>query len=157
MHIYCLNICVFAVIIEMFYILGHKMNYLMQMLKEKDTVLWLCMDKQQLQPQFFAFRWLTLLLSQEFPLPGIFRFILHLTLFYLFPLVLFIIYRTAQVSCDINTHLTTPHITQHITTPHITDASRYLSVAFVTLKYRQTDRSLYCFILHRVRRMVTQW
>ena len=47
------------------------MNYLMQMLKEKDTSLWLRMNKQQLQPQYFAFRWLTLLLSQEFPLPGI--------------------------------------------------------------------------------------
>ena len=49
---------------------GHKMNHLMSMVKEKDTPLWLCMNKQQLQPQFFAFRWLTLLLSQEFPLPG---------------------------------------------------------------------------------------
>ena len=46
------------------------MSHLMSLVKEKDTVLWLCMNKQQLQPQFFAFRWLTLLLSQEFPLPG---------------------------------------------------------------------------------------
>ncbi|CAF4370939.1 unnamed protein product, partial [Adineta steineri] len=31
------------------------------------------LDKQKLKPEFFAFRWLTLLLSQEFHLPDVLR------------------------------------------------------------------------------------
>ena len=42
----------------------------MVMLKEKDTSLYLKLEQQEIRPQFYAFRWLTLLLSQEFPLPG---------------------------------------------------------------------------------------
>ncbi len=46
------------------------MDDLMKMLKKKDTTLYLKFEQQEIKPQFFAFRWLTLLLSQEFPLPG---------------------------------------------------------------------------------------
>jgi len=42
----------------------------MTMLKEKDSTLWYKFMEQDLKPQFYAFRWLTLMLSQEFPLPG---------------------------------------------------------------------------------------
>ncbi len=47
------------------------MRQYMLRLKEKDTTLYLKLEQQEIRPQFYAFRWLTLLLSQEFPLPGI--------------------------------------------------------------------------------------
>ena len=46
------------------------MNRLTEVVKQKDTTLWLKMKEQDLKPQYYAFRWITLLLSQEFPLPG---------------------------------------------------------------------------------------
>ena len=46
------------------------MLQLTTLLKKKDVTLWLKLQEQDLKPQFYAFRWLTLLLSQEFPLPG---------------------------------------------------------------------------------------
>ena len=49
---------------------GSLMQSLMNMVKEKDTTLWLKLQEQDMKPQFFAFRWLTLMLSQEFQLPG---------------------------------------------------------------------------------------
>ncbi|CAL1527388.1 unnamed protein product [Lymnaea stagnalis] len=50
--------------------IGSKMNQLMDMLKELDRPLWQRLQDQELRPQFYAFRWITLLLSQEFQLPG---------------------------------------------------------------------------------------
>ena len=41
--------------------LEHLSAFLLPLLQEKKSV----------KPQFFAFRWITLLLSQEFTLPGI--------------------------------------------------------------------------------------
>ena len=46
------------------------METLMSTLKERDSPLWFKLQEQDLKPQFYAFRWLTLMLSQEFPLPG---------------------------------------------------------------------------------------
>ena len=46
------------------------MSNLMTLLKEKEPTVWFRLQEQELQPQFYAFRWLTLMLSQEFPLPG---------------------------------------------------------------------------------------
>ena len=51
-------------------IAGMLMHRLTEMLKELDTPLWKRLEIQELKPQFYAFRWLTLLLSQEFALPG---------------------------------------------------------------------------------------
>lgn len=39
-------------------------------LKMADITLWLHLQNQEIKPQYYAFRWLTLLLSQEFELPG---------------------------------------------------------------------------------------
>ena len=39
-------------------------------LKESDVTVWLKLQQQDIKPQYYAFRWLTLLLSQEFELPG---------------------------------------------------------------------------------------
>ncbi|XP_054770261.1 TBC1 domain family member 13-like [Lytechinus pictus] len=50
-----------------------KMVKLMQMVKRCDAKIWLQFQKQDLKPQFFAFRWLTLWLTQEFPLPDVTR------------------------------------------------------------------------------------
>ena len=49
---------------------GMLMDRLMSLLKEKDTALWLKLHQQDLKPQYYGFRWIMLLLSQEFPLPG---------------------------------------------------------------------------------------
>lgn len=46
------------------------MNRLLHLLQEYRGSIFQALDKMQLKPQFFAFRWLTLLLSQEFKLPG---------------------------------------------------------------------------------------
>lgn len=53
--------------------IGSLMLQLMTLLKNKDITLWLKLEEQDLKPQFYAFRWLTLLLSQEFPLPDVLR------------------------------------------------------------------------------------
>lgn len=50
-----------------------KMNQLSAMLKEKDAEVWHRLDEQNLYPQYYSFRWLTLILSQEFPLPEVVR------------------------------------------------------------------------------------
>jgi len=39
-------------------------------LKASDVTVWLKLQQQDIKPQYYAFRWLTLLLSQEFELPG---------------------------------------------------------------------------------------
>lgn len=53
--------------------IGEEMNKLLCLLQEKDTELWSDLQKKQVKPQFFAFRWITLLLSQEFILPDVIR------------------------------------------------------------------------------------
>ncbi|XP_033096948.1 TBC1 domain family member 13-like [Anneissia japonica] len=50
-----------------------KMKVVMMQLKKFDLELWLRLNSQNLQAEFFLFRWLTLLLSQEFPLPDLIR------------------------------------------------------------------------------------
>uniref|UniRef100_A0A8C0G3H6 TBC1 domain family member 13 n=1 Tax=Chelonoidis abingdonii TaxID=106734 RepID=A0A8C0G3H6_CHEAB len=51
----------------------YKMEKVYSTLKEKDVELYLKLQEQNIKPQFFAFRWLTLLLSQEFLLPDVIR------------------------------------------------------------------------------------
>ncbi|XP_025025726.1 TBC1 domain family member 13 isoform X3 [Python bivittatus] len=51
----------------------YKMEKVYITLKEKDTELYMKLQEQNIKPQFFAFRWLTLLLSQEFLLPDVIR------------------------------------------------------------------------------------
>ncbi|KAM8934445.1 TBC1 domain family member 13 isoform 1-T1 [Pelodytes ibericus] len=50
-----------------------KMEKVYSTLKEEDEELYLKLQEQNIKPQFFAFRWLTLLLSQEFVLPDVIR------------------------------------------------------------------------------------
>ena len=59
------------------------MNRFMVMLKEKDVTLWLKLQEQDIKPQYYAFRWLTLLLSQEFELPSKLKWTELLRTFYL--------------------------------------------------------------------------
>ncbi|GAU94713.1 hypothetical protein RvY_06437-2 [Ramazzottius varieornatus] len=48
-----------------------SMNRLMGMLKEADEVLWKRLMELDVKPQYFSFRWLMVLLSQEFALPEV--------------------------------------------------------------------------------------
>lgn len=50
-----------------------KMALLSSMLKEKDYEVWNRLKEQELYPQYYSFRWLTLMLSQEFLLPDVVR------------------------------------------------------------------------------------
>lgn len=50
-----------------------KMTKLSCLLKEKDVEVWNRLRDQELYPQYYSFRWLTLMLSQEFPLPDVCR------------------------------------------------------------------------------------
>jgi len=50
-----------------------RMNELNDLLRQKDYQLWENLEQKQLNPQFYSFRWLTLLLSQEFELPEVIR------------------------------------------------------------------------------------
>lgn len=50
-----------------------KMESVFSKLKEKDTELYMKLQEQNIKPQYFTFRWLTLLLSQEFLLPDVIR------------------------------------------------------------------------------------
>lgn len=49
------------------------MAKLSNLLKERDSEVWNRLKDQELYPQYYSFRWLTLLLSQEFPLPDVLR------------------------------------------------------------------------------------
>ncbi|KAK2150905.1 hypothetical protein LSH36_383g01041 [Paralvinella palmiformis] len=49
------------------------MSRLITKLKQDDTALWIRLEQMELKPQYYSFRWLTLLLSQEFPLPDVIR------------------------------------------------------------------------------------
>lgn len=53
--------------------IGGTMLKLNLLLRAKDPELWKCMEEQEIDPQFYSFRWLTLLLSQEFQLPDVLR------------------------------------------------------------------------------------
>ncbi|XP_054723078.1 TBC1 domain family member 13-like [Uloborus diversus] len=53
--------------------IGSKMGGLMSLLQEHDFSLWQRLQGQDIKPQYFCFRWITLLLSQEFPLPDVIR------------------------------------------------------------------------------------
>ena len=50
-----------------------KMALLSSMLEKKDIDVFLRLKEQGIYPQYYSFRWLTLLLSQEFPLPDVLR------------------------------------------------------------------------------------
>ncbi|XP_035914481.1 TBC1 domain family member 13 isoform X1 [Anopheles stephensi] len=49
------------------------MAKLSNLLHEQDAEVWERLRDQELYPQYYSFRWLTLLLSQEFPLPDVLR------------------------------------------------------------------------------------
>lgn len=49
------------------------MNKLSRMLEKKDVSVYNRLKEQGIFPQYYSFRWLTLLLSQEFPLPDVLR------------------------------------------------------------------------------------
>ncbi|XP_046845365.1 TBC1 domain family member 13-like [Xenia sp. Carnegie-2017] len=53
--------------------IGSSMRELMNVLRDRDFDLWKSLDDQELEPQFYSFRWITVLLSQEFPLPDVIR------------------------------------------------------------------------------------
>ncbi|XP_065646815.1 TBC1 domain family member 13 isoform X2 [Hydra vulgaris] len=53
--------------------IGQHMNKLFFLLQTKDAELWKDLEAKQMKPQFFAFRWITLLLSPEFNLPDVIR------------------------------------------------------------------------------------
>lgn len=47
------------------------MKRLYELVRQKDPQVYNVLEKQNLKPEFFAFRWLSLLLSQEFQLPDV--------------------------------------------------------------------------------------
>ncbi|XP_041986626.1 TBC1 domain family member 13 [Aricia agestis] len=53
--------------------INYMMNKLSVCVKENDRAVWDRLEKQELRPQYYSFRWLTLLLSQEFSLPDVER------------------------------------------------------------------------------------
>ncbi|XP_015775097.1 PREDICTED: TBC1 domain family member 13-like isoform X1 [Acropora digitifera] len=53
--------------------IGNMMKNVRTLLKERDPLLFAYLEEQQMRPQFYSFRWLTLLLSQEFALPDVIR------------------------------------------------------------------------------------
>ncbi|KXJ21818.1 TBC1 domain family member 13 [Exaiptasia diaphana] len=53
--------------------IGNMMKRVLNLLREKDLELYISLEKQQMKPQFYTFRWLTLMLSQEFDLPDVIR------------------------------------------------------------------------------------
>ncbi|XP_065068861.1 TBC1 domain family member 13-like [Rhopilema esculentum] len=53
--------------------IGNVMLQLFQFLQCSDQELFEDLEKKSIKPQFFAFRWITLLLSQEFSLPDVIR------------------------------------------------------------------------------------
>ncbi|XP_078323641.1 TBC1 domain family member 13-like isoform X2 [Crassostrea virginica] len=53
--------------------IGSMMTKFSHKLKDKDEFLYNRIRELDLKPQYYAFRWLTLLLSQEFPLPDVLR------------------------------------------------------------------------------------
>jgi hypothetical protein len=50
-----------------------RMQKFLMLLNKIDNEIYELFEKQKLKPEFYAFRWLTLLLSQEFQLPDVLR------------------------------------------------------------------------------------
>jgi len=50
-----------------------RLAHLSQMLKQQDLALWNCLDDLELDPTFYALRWITTLLTREFDLPSTIR------------------------------------------------------------------------------------
>ena len=57
-------------IFVLYMIKASNMKKLYDMIKLNDETVFSVLEKQNLKPEFFAFRWITLLLSQDFKLPG---------------------------------------------------------------------------------------
>lgn len=53
--------------------INKMMSRLLSQLKNCDLDVWLRFQQLELKPQYYSFRWITLLLSQEFPLPDVLR------------------------------------------------------------------------------------
>ncbi|KAJ0183732.1 hypothetical protein K1T71_000155 [Dendrolimus kikuchii] len=53
--------------------INYMMGKLCECVKKYDPTVWNLLQKQELRPQYYSFRWLTLLLSQEFSLPDVER------------------------------------------------------------------------------------
>ncbi|CAH3024842.1 unnamed protein product, partial [Porites evermanni] len=53
--------------------IGNMMKSVRNLLRERDLMLFTYLEEQEMSPQFYSFRWLTLLLSQEFALPDVIR------------------------------------------------------------------------------------
>ncbi|XP_024879973.1 TBC1 domain family member 13 isoform X2 [Temnothorax curvispinosus] len=53
--------------------INSMMSKLTNQVRANDPEVWLRLHQQELCPQYYSFRWLTLLLSQEFPLPDVMR------------------------------------------------------------------------------------
>ncbi|KAF9588515.1 hypothetical protein IFM89_013009 [Coptis chinensis] len=49
------------------------LSHLAELLKNNDEELWWHLDINKVNPQFYAFRWITLLLTQEFKFTSILR------------------------------------------------------------------------------------
>ncbi|KAK9730204.1 Rab-GTPase-TBC domain [Popillia japonica] len=53
--------------------INNMMSRLSNQLRESDFDIWLHFQQLELRPEYYGFRWITLLLSQEFPLPDVLR------------------------------------------------------------------------------------
>ncbi|KAI4471695.1 tbc1 domain family member gtpase-activating protein [Holotrichia oblita] len=53
--------------------INNMMVRLTNQLRESDFDIWLHFQQLELRPEYYGFRWITLLLSQEFPLPDVLR------------------------------------------------------------------------------------
>ncbi|XP_077564296.1 TBC1 domain family member 13-like isoform X2 [Haemaphysalis longicornis] len=53
--------------------IGAMMERLMQLLRRRDDRLYGHLRQLQVEPQYYSFRWIMLLLSQDFPLPDVLR------------------------------------------------------------------------------------
>ncbi|XP_022908310.1 TBC1 domain family member 13 [Onthophagus taurus] len=53
--------------------INNMMTRLSMQLRKSDLDIWLRFQQLELRPEYYSFRWLTLLLSQEFPLPDVLR------------------------------------------------------------------------------------
>ncbi|XP_059059771.1 TBC1 domain family member 13 [Achroia grisella] len=53
--------------------INYMMGKLCECVKKNDPSIWDQLESQELRPQYYSFRWLTLLLSQEFSLPDVER------------------------------------------------------------------------------------
>ncbi|XP_038216913.1 TBC1 domain family member 13 [Zerene cesonia] len=53
--------------------INYMMSRLSDCVKRNDRAVWDRLEKQELRPQYYSFRWLTLLLCQEFSLPDVER------------------------------------------------------------------------------------